>query len=223
MKLYKLTDADSYTRRGQPEAVAWIPGAPPPKLDGTELCSAGVYHAYRTPEIAVFMDSIHAAYLPGGLLWEADGDVVADDGTKVGCQSLTVHRVITPPVLPLAVRVRVAIYAVQRVMPTSQCQSWHEWAHSWLSGTDRSAKAADAAARATARAVWLAADAEARAAARATWLAAEADAEADAEAWSAEAVERATYSTGAAFTLQAYIERAIQDEERLGGNPHPGE
>jgi hypothetical protein len=175
------------------------------------------------------MDPIHAAYLPDGLLWEAEGDVVADDGTKVGCQSLTVHRVITPPVLPQAVRVRVAIYAVQRVMPTSQCQSWHEWAHSWLSGTDRSAKAAEearaaawaaeaeaeaeAAARAAARAAAWAAEAAwaARAAARAARAAARAAAESAAEA--AESARDSEIS----FALQAHIEKAMQDEPWVAG------
>ena len=60
------------------------------------LCSDTVIHAYRTPEIAVFCNAIHADY-HRPLLWEARGIVVCDDGLKLGCKSLmTLKRIELP-------------------------------------------------------------------------------------------------------------------------------
>ncbi len=45
--VYKLTDADCYTRRGETGETLWEVGVPSPVLDGTILCAPGVWHAYE--------------------------------------------------------------------------------------------------------------------------------------------------------------------------------
>ena len=60
--LYKLTDADGYTRRGEPGKTLWEPGVWH-EAPGGALCSAGVLHAYEDARVAILMNPIQAAVL----------------------------------------------------------------------------------------------------------------------------------------------------------------
>jgi hypothetical protein len=95
MKLVKLTEVDDSTRHNTFwwEGVAHTAGLP---LSRPELCSPAVIHAYRTVGQALIMNEMHGCFkLPH--IWEAEGDIVVDDGTKVGCRTLTTTRRLPPP------------------------------------------------------------------------------------------------------------------------------
>ena len=105
--LYKLTNLHSQTR----SATQWGENVTHelPVRDIYQLCSQQVLHAYASPELAVLMDPIQASLLPHAILWEAEGDVVVSDGTKVGCTRLTTLKQIPIPAITLEQRVTFAI------------------------------------------------------------------------------------------------------------------
>ena len=173
--LYKLTDLQSQTRN----ATQWGENVTHelPARDAYQLCSYQVLHAYVSPELAVLMDPIQASLLPDAILWEAEGDVVTNDGTKVGCTRLTTLKQIPIPTITLEQRVTFALKCALHVYKEP---SWVAWAQAWVANTNRDATAADDAAddaaaddaaaydaayaaRAAADAAYYAADAAARA------------------------------------------------------------
>ena len=183
-KLYKLTDEQGRTRARHDNELTWTVGVEHrTACKGTRLCTADVIHAYEHPLIAVLMNPVHADFNPNTMrLFVAEGEIVAREGQlKCGVYALKIVEEIAVPTLTNEQRVKCAILCTKRV-----CQeaAWNVWADKWLSGEDRSAEAAEAAAEAMARAAWAAAEAAA------TWAAAEA-AEAAAAAWAAAAAEAA--------------------------------
>jgi len=110
-----------------------------------ELCSKDVLHAYRSPSLAMIMDCIHGNYLPFAHLWECEGDVVADDGTKVGCTKLTTINKIIIPELSIDQKV---IFAIKCAMHVYNEEKWTSWALAWLDGTNINIDAAAIAANA---------------------------------------------------------------------------
>ena len=153
MILYKLTDANGQTRDG----TQWGEGVSNTATgEGAALCTSGVIHGYRTALIAVFMGPAHTDYLPGGYLWESVGEIIADDGLKVGCKTLTTLRRVELPRITLAQTVVAGILCAKTVPQPPQ---WRTWADDWLSGADRSEKAASAASAAASAAAWEAASA----------------------------------------------------------------
>ena len=192
---YKLTDAKAQTRGG----IQWGEGVTHSGTGDEGLCSEGVIHCYTSPLVAVFMDPIYSEYLPSGRLWEAEGETAFNDGTKIGCRSLTTLREIAVPTVNLTQR---AAFAILGALLFPYPEAWGRWANAWLSGADRSEDAAWAAGsavspqRAPAAAAWVVDD---WAAARAAAWAAEATAKVTAVdtgfvRWSA---ARAAASTGA--------------------------
>ena len=204
MRLIKLTDADGYTQRGKPGETLWLPpGMRPPRLDGTKLCQAGVYHAYCSPEQAALMDPIHGCYLPNARVWWAEGEVVAEDSDKLGCAELVLVESAELPELSAAVRVRAAIYCARALLEPGAIPAWDAWAARWLAG-ERDAADAWAAERAA----WAAAAAAAWAEAAAAWAAAAwaaASASAWAAAWAAEAADTS-------IDLTDIVRRALAEE-----------
>jgi hypothetical protein len=202
-RLIKLTDADGYTRQGQPGEMLWLPyGTRPPTLSGTVLCAAGVYHAYSSPEQAALMDPVHADLLAAGgkAYWAYVTAVAADDGTKVGVHELALIEPAELPVLSTAVRVRAAIYLAQSAHATPD-DEWSGWAARWLSGEDRSAWAAEAAwAARAAAAAWAAV-------AAAAWAAVAAAAAAEAAVWAARA------AAAGPIDIADAVRRAMEEEE----------
>ena len=149
--LYKLTDKDGYTMRGEPGETLWIPGNPVWVEFAGKLCHEGCLHAYRSPLVAVLCDPRNGPYLPDGKLWEARGVVGLDNGLKVGCKQLTTIKEIDVPKLSTTVRVRTAIKMALRAvidtgyMTLTDCDGWAKWAAAWLDGRDRTRLAANRA------------------------------------------------------------------------------
>ena len=191
--LYKLTNLHSQTR----SATQWGENVTHelPARDTYQLCSKQVLHAYASPELAVLMDPIHAILLPDAILWEAEGDVVVSDGTKVGCTRLTTLKQIPIPAITLEQRVT---FAIKCALHAYKGPSWVAWAQAWLANTNRDAYAAATNAAAYAYA-YAYADAAAYAAADAAYAAA-----ADAATYAT--ARAATYATAraAAHAAAAY-------------------
>jgi hypothetical protein len=133
--------------------------------------------------LAVFLAPIHVEF-KALRLWEAEGEVaLTDGGLKVGCRSLTTIREIPLPGVTTEQRAKFAILCSLEV---HRDLVYRRWADNWLSGQDRSARAAMAAraaseaaraARVAARAAaWEAAsEAASEAAWEAAWEASEID------------------------------------------------
>ena len=177
--LYKLTNLHSQTR----SATQWGENVTHelPVRDIYQLCSKQVLHAYASPELAVLMDPIQASLLPHAILWEAEGDVVVNDGTKVGCTRLTTLKQIPIPTITPEQQVT---FAIKCALHAYKEPSWVAWAQAWLANTNRDAAAADAAYAAAVAAAADAAAVYAYAYAAATYTAADA----------------ATYATYTAYT-----------------------
>ena len=207
MKLYKLTDKNDQTR----DDTQWGLGVTHEATGkGKKLCSDGVLHAYRDPLLAVLMDPIHGEFVPDAHLWEAEGKVMVDDGTKVGCKKMTTLRQILLPTITIEQRVRFAILCGKEVCNDSM---WLKWADKWLDETDRSAANASAAAYAVyaaGAAAYAAASAAGAAAAYAAG-AANASAAAYAAAYAAgAAADYAAYAAGVSSDLVAIAHVAIE-------------
>jgi hypothetical protein len=88
MQLYKLTSKDGYTRKGESGETWWYPGRRIKKPRGSyQLCTDTVIHAYRSKELALLLNPLHADF-SDPLLWECEGKVEVEDWGKVGCSML---------------------------------------------------------------------------------------------------------------------------------------
>jgi hypothetical protein len=74
--------------------------------------------------------------------FEAEGDVVVSDGTKVGCRSLTVTGTFVLPEVSVTQRTAFGILCTLKIYRET---TFVQWAERWLSGADRSDVAAHAA------------------------------------------------------------------------------
>jgi hypothetical protein len=196
----KLTDENDRTHGG----CQWGADVTHEASGTGQLCARRWIHVYDDSLLAVMMNPIHGEFdLQTAHLWECYGEGATRNnrGLKRGWAKVTTLRRIDLPQVTTAQRVRFAILCAWEVCdgPT-----WRTWAKRWLSGKDRSAKAAAAAAGA-----W----AEAEAAGWAAWAAAE-WAE---SAWWAAAVEAAYAAEAAAraapLDLPALARRAVQGKE----------
>ena len=103
--VYKLTDDKNQTHGG----TQWGKGVThKAKGRGEELCTEDVIHAYKHPLLAVLLNPIHADF-DKVRLWEAEGEIVIDDGLKLGCKALTILKRIRVPKVTTEQRVRFAI------------------------------------------------------------------------------------------------------------------
>lgn len=172
--LYKLTDA-SHETHGR---TKWGPNVTHETDGNGELCGPGWLHAYTSPLLAVLLNPIHGNF-ESPVLWEANGDIgKTDNGLKVGCKKLTTKKIIP---LPIFTRNQKIYFAIQCALEVYENEAFATWARDWISGKDRSADAARAAARAAlaaaaAAAVNAAYVADAAAAANAAYVAYVADA-----------------------------------------------
>jgi hypothetical protein len=139
MKLYKLTDENGRTHGG----TQWGENVTHelPAIDNPKPCEAGLLHAYRTPYHAVMMAPEYG--YTNGILWEAEGEPILDDGTRVGCFRLTTIRRIDKPDVPTEKLVEVVIRCS---LLEYHDPAYVSWAESWLAGKDRSAASAASAA-----------------------------------------------------------------------------
>ena len=161
MKLIKLTDKNNQTRN----KTQW--GASVrhelPATDNPELCSGSVLHAYKSINQALLMRPVHGVDKDFNI-WEAEGEVVVEDATKVGVFKLTTNQIVQPPkwYTNLAARKKVQVkFAIlcakatlhifeEKFPDDKRPRAAIEAAESWLKGyraaaADNAAHAANAA------------------------------------------------------------------------------
>ncbi len=95
MKLFKLTNSKNQTTMN----TQWgenITHSVSMKKRGKLLCSSEVIHAYKNPNLALLLNSIHGDYQPCNL-WEAKGRVMVEDWGKAGCWKLTTLKQLDLP------------------------------------------------------------------------------------------------------------------------------
>lgn len=137
MKLYKLTDVHGRTSN----QTQWGEGVTHTAPGKGPMCSPGWLHAYTDPLLAVFLNPIHGNF-KHPILWEAEGDVgIEDCGLKVGCTKLTTVKQMPLPEVTREHRVAFGILCAMEVCEDTE---WRDWAQKWLSGEDRSERAAAA-------------------------------------------------------------------------------
>ncbi len=204
MQYYKLTDwnyqTHGWTQWGENITHRAIG-------TGCNLCTNDVIHVYDHPLKAAFFNPAHASF-NNPILWKCRvRKVVANDGTKVGVKECTTLKRLPLPEITINQRIRAAILAVLLVYKED---SYVTWANNWLSGKDRSAEAAGAAARAAAGSAE-AAGAAAGSAEAAAWAAG--SAEAAEAAWAAAgAAARAAWAAEKDMDFVVLIQRAIKEE-----------
>lgn len=152
-KVYKLTKKDRTTYGGflyKPNKVYTFPGR-------GLLCTSAYSHAYKTPELAVLFNPVHASIEDPYLLFECEGIIEKDDGTKLGLTQITVP--LLPITAPEYSALQFTAWGIGSVYKRYLSRSgkdtvWIKWASNWLLGSDRSSSAACAAARAANSAVY---------------------------------------------------------------------
>ena len=162
-KLYKLTDSKDETKN----ATQWGKGVTHTAAGGERpLCSDAWLHAYSDPTLALLMNPVHARF-EHPHLWEAEGMVGKDEGSKVGCTELTTVRRIRKPKITLFMRRKFAVLVALEVYDLWAKYDtrgvWKSWAADFLAGRSTAAAhaAAHAAADAAAHAAYAAAAAHA--------------------------------------------------------------
>ena len=145
--IYKLTDQKMQTHGG----YQWVLNEQR-EVSGTgELCTGGWLHAYSHPLLAMLLNSLHANFQNPRLFKAHGGGKTKRDGQlKLGVTKLTLIEEMPLPEISTEMRVKFAILCAQKVIG-KHCPEWSAWAKKWLAGTDRSERAAYAAADAAAR------------------------------------------------------------------------
>jgi hypothetical protein len=105
MQLYKFTHPD-YTTRNDTVWGRNVTHKIHPDLRTPQLCTDGVIHAYKSPYQAVIFGGYHRYEKLLRTLWLAEGEVVVEDLSKVGCYEITTIRCIEEPLIPYKPAVR---------------------------------------------------------------------------------------------------------------------
>jgi len=133
---YKLTTQDLKAHNG----FQWEIGKKVTTDGSGELCSKGWLHCYSDPRLAILMNPIHANISNPKLFEvECSGLHKDDKGRKEGFTEMTLIKEIDIPVLTINQKIAFAIYCSLAVCKEEQ---YILWANNWLSGVDRSGKAA---------------------------------------------------------------------------------
>jgi hypothetical protein len=163
--VYKLTDQNLQTYNG----YQWELNKPKETSGKGELCGPGWLHFYYSPELALFLNPLHANIdNPRLFKAEASGSFKDDRGLKGGATGLKITEEI--PVVPPTLEQKVT-FAILCALEVCEDSSFIKWANDWLSGKDRSAASAYIAVEAAANAAAAAASAAASAAYYATYAA----------------------------------------------------
>ena len=141
---YKLLTQDMKTRKGAYNEMDWADVGKWHVADGEGgLCTEGMIHDYDDPWIAAVLNPAHAA-IHDPVMYETERDGPTEtDGLKCGCKRLRLVRRMDIPDVPLIQRVAFGVLAAMQVCHEDV---WLTWARAWLSGEDRSSKAAARAA-----------------------------------------------------------------------------
>ena len=149
MIAYKLMNQDFTTHNG----FKWEIGKKETiDIPGAELCSNQVFHAYKSPELAVLFNPIHA-YYRDPILIKIECDIVADDGLKIGSKWQKPIELIPLPEITARERTVFAILCAKSIshLLDAPIEQWDDWANSYLNDSNSpDARAADAAANAAA-------------------------------------------------------------------------
>ena len=189
--IYKITDVNGKTRPGQSNETQWGVGVTHTVSGEGELCGPGWLHGYHHPLLAVLLNPAHGNYDATTMrLWCCKAVVGIRNADKLGCTKITTVEEIPLPVINTTQRVAFALIVAKRVYKNADFKTF---ADNWLSGKDRSVRAAAWAARAA----W-AVDAAAEAAADA------ADAAAAAAAAAADAARVQTVAVAWAVAWAAW-------------------
>ena len=145
---YKLVDLDGYTRRGRNGETYWLDGLEKiAQGEGKELCSADVIHYYNHPLLAVLFNPIHASIKNPRLIEIEIDKEWACDGLKGGCKKAKFVKELGMPEITMEQRVT---FAIRVALKYYKDKEYCKWGNAWLSGKDRSRKAAEAAEEAAA-------------------------------------------------------------------------
>jgi len=102
-----------------------------------EMCSKGFTHWYIDARLAVIFNPIHGDYnLKTAHLWKGEGEIIKNDGLKIGCKKATTIKKITIPDITIEQKIKFAIYCALEVYTE---YSFIKWANNWLLGKNRSA------------------------------------------------------------------------------------
>jgi len=143
MRAYKITDVNDRTYHG----FQWHEGMIHKTNGSGGLCTLGWIHFYKDKRLAVLLNPIHGKYNPFHLwLGEAGGKIEGDNGLKWGCTEFRMIKRVRAPKITLTQRVAFAILCSLEVYSKSR---YVKWAEDWLKNKDRTAKAAQEAARTT--------------------------------------------------------------------------
>ena len=138
-KLYKITDCNFMSgHRYIP--TKWGENVTHEVKGTGSLCTDGWIHAYTSPIHALIFNCIHAN-IRDPLLWECEGKIGINDGTKVGCKKLTTIKQVEFPEITLEQRIALAILCVREVCRDPK---FIEWSDKYLSGEDRTRESARA-------------------------------------------------------------------------------
>ena len=97
-KLIKLTDQNMKTHKGSHQWELGKKYEVEPDKRGTKLCTDQVFHAYRDINLALLMNPIHADIPASKLrIFEAEGQVVAEEWDKVGTHNLILTKELPLP------------------------------------------------------------------------------------------------------------------------------
>jgi len=137
---YKLTDQNIRTHKNyQWQLGRWE------RAKGKcnqELCTDGWLHCYDSPLIAILHNPIHAWYYKPRV-WEVEckGKTKNDKGIKCGYRKMRLIKEIPVPVITTT---QIVAYCILCAMEVSKDKKFLHWANNWLSGKDRSQRAAAA-------------------------------------------------------------------------------
>jgi hypothetical protein len=211
MPYYKLTDQNMKTYGGFKWKLGeWY------SIDRNfrgkgELCGRGWFHVYNYPLLAVLLNPIHANIKKARLFrCNVKGNRLTDNDLKFGFTHVRLIEEISPPEISTTQKISFGILCAMEVYKSPE---FILWANNWLSGKERSARAAWAAAEA----LWvtwvtreqLAAEAAAKAAEAlwVTWVTREqlaAEAAAEAAGAAAGAAGAAAGAAGAARVASSF-------------------
>jgi hypothetical protein len=108
-----------------------------------QLCTDGVLHVYDTPEQAALMQHVYCRDYTRAWIVASDDEGISDGITR-GIRSCTILQEIKLPELTTDQCVEIAIRVA--LLLGYDYEYYQRWADGWLSGRNRSAAAADAAA-----------------------------------------------------------------------------
>ena len=143
---YKLVTQDYKTRKGFFNEIDWSDNCWKNAIGVGGLCSSGVLHAYDSPEVALFMNPIHARIAEPRLLEVECDKFVASDLTKVGYKKMRRIKELFFREPSVIQKVAFGILCALQVYDEP---SFVVWANSWLSGKNRVVKDAYITAHAT--------------------------------------------------------------------------